>query len=148
VAVELSANIVDPGYQIIIANADEDYPVNPPTTLTMSSGALFGSAMPGELTYLGSNGACYKCDFSITSRLQSGDKQKIRFEVHRNNSPLLPSPKYFRQISQADGAETVAFSCLMTLNTNDILSIVVQNKSGTQDLNIFGFGIVATGAYC
>jgi hypothetical protein len=118
--------------------------LNPAVTLTTSAPAMFDSPSAGRLRYIGTTTTVFHVAFSISCRLNSGTNDTFLFEISKNGVAVTGGGFKDRLTSSTE-YNGLAYHKVITLSTNDYISLFATNQTSGDDLVIFNLNLVAVG---
>jgi hypothetical protein len=112
-------------------------------SMTSSEIPVIGGTTP-RLTYNGIATKIFQINVSLSGNLTTNNDESMEFHINKNGVGYMPSCTKVRFDGNLNDPREVSLTCLIELEQNDYIELVVTNLDGTGPLNIECYKIVAT----
>ena len=117
--------------------------IAPALSSAVSSASSF-DVQGNRLRYKGTRTTLFHCAFSIASAPVVGNNTVWYFEL-RKNGAVVPGAQFIQYLSAPADVQSIAMHKVISLATNDTLSVYVTNTSSTSGMLFYNYNLVAVG---
>jgi hypothetical protein len=111
-----------------------------PATNHLNNGGGFSSPNNGELRYTGTPTRTAQVQVAISGKLAAGTNCNIQFDIYKNGSKVTGSGTV-ATFASSTVYNSHCFQKLVSVSTNDILTVYATNLTDSNDLQIYGFNL-------
>lgn len=116
--------------------------INPGTTITNIYG--FASPANGRIKYTLTSTRTCKVSFWLSLKLNSGANQTVLIQMAKNGV-AIPSAGLKILIANATDYQTITFNSIVSLATDDYISVFATNQTASNNIAIYSMCICCTG---